>query len=117
MQQNKKFRLVFVIWWGVWCSLHAYVLYSYFAVLQVAIVDSVITNVLTAGACMLIYNNMRYYFPKQEKFWYVLIVSAALSAICTGLATFFCIGYIRTTKAIQHCSRHHGLYGIVLFFY
>src|SRR3954453_6367759 len=89
MQQSKKFKLAFAFWWGLWCSLHAYVLYSYFAILQIAIVDSVITNVITASAGMLIYNNMRYYFPKQEKFWYVLIVSAVLSAICTGLATFF----------------------------
>ena len=87
MQQSKKFRLIFGIWWWLWCELHAYVLYSYFAVLHIVIVDSVITNILTAGACMLIYNNMRYYFPKQEKYWYVLIVSAVLSAMCTGLAT------------------------------
>src|SRR3954471_21177765 len=89
MQQSKKFRLVFGIWWWLWCELHAYVLYSYFAVLQIAIVDSIVTNLLTAAACLLIYNNMRFYIPKQEKYWYILIVSAVLSAICTGLATVF----------------------------
>jgi len=89
MQQSKRFRLVFAMWWLIWCVLHAYVLYSYYAVLQIVLADSIITNVLTAGACMLIYNNMRYYFPKQEKYWYILIISAVLSLICTGIAVFF----------------------------
>ena len=87
MPQSKKFRLVFAIWWVLWCVLHAYVLCNYYAGWQVAIVDSVVTNVLTASACMLIYNNMRYYLPRHEKYWYVLVVSVVLSAICTGIAT------------------------------
>lgn len=31
---------------------------------------------------MLIFNNMRYYLPKHEKYWYVLIVSIIVSSIC-----------------------------------
>src|SRR4051794_29499998 len=89
MQQGRKFRLVFTAWWLLWCALHAYVLFSYYTVFSVVMVDSLVTSVLTAGACMLIYNNMRYYLPKQEKYWYILIISVVLSAICTGLTTFF----------------------------
>ena len=87
MQQSKRFKLVFAAWWLLWCILHVYVLYGYYTVLPVVIVDGVVTNVLTAGACLLIYNNMRYYLPRHEKYWYILIISAVLSAICTGVAT------------------------------
>ena len=88
MQKGRKFRLVFSAWWLLWCALHVYVLFSYYSILSVVVVDSLVTNVLIAGASILIYNNMRYYLPRQEKYWYILIVSAVLSAICTGLATF-----------------------------
>ncbi len=89
MLQTKKFKVVFALWWLLWCSLHVYVLYNYYPILLIVITDSVVTNVLTAGACLLVYNNMRYYLPKQEKYWYVLIVSVVLSALCTGIATGF----------------------------
>lgn len=88
MLQTKKYKLAFTAWWLLWCMLHIYVLYNYYAFLSIVIVDSVITNVLTSGACLLIYNNMRYYLPRREKYWYVLIVSAVLSVMCTGIATF-----------------------------
>lgn len=87
MKSNKKFKLIFAPWWVLWCALHVYVLYNYYPVLPVVIADSLVTNVLTAGACLLIYNNMGYYLPKNEKYWYVLIISVVLSAICTGVAT------------------------------
>ena len=87
MQQSKKFKVVFAAWWLLWCALHSYVLYRYYPVLPVVMADSIVTNVLTAGACMLIYNNMRYYMPRQEKYWYILIASLVLSALCTGAAT------------------------------
>lgn len=46
-----------------------------------AFADSFISNVLLAAACAVIINNMRYYLPKQEKYWYILFVSLGLSAV------------------------------------
>ncbi|TDH23109.1 sensor histidine kinase [Segetibacter sp. 3557_3] len=45
-----------------------------------AFVDSIVSNSLLAATCLVISNNMRYYLPRQEKYWYVLLVSLGLSA-------------------------------------
>lgn len=36
---------------------------------------------MLAGSCLLISNNMRYYLPRQERYWYILIISLGLSAV------------------------------------
>lgn len=48
---------------------------------QQAIADSAISNLLLAGICLLISNNMRYYLPRKEKYWYVLTLSLVLSGL------------------------------------
>ena len=50
------------------------------------IIDTIISNVLVTASCILILNNMRYYLPRQEKYWYVLTISLGLSAICFLIA-------------------------------
>jgi two-component system, LytTR family, sensor kinase len=44
-----------------------------------AITDSIVSNVLLACCCFFISNNMKYYLPRQEKYWYILVVSLMLS--------------------------------------
>lgn len=46
-----------------------------------AIADAIISNLWLQAACLLIINNMRYYLPRQEKYWYVLVISIGLSAL------------------------------------
>lgn len=43
--------------------------------------DAVVNNLLLTGGCVLIFNNMRYYLPRREKYWYILTISFALSLI------------------------------------
>jgi len=50
------------------------------------IVDAAINNLLLTGSCLLVLNNMRYYLPRQEKYWYVLTISIGLSGICVLIA-------------------------------
>lgn len=50
------------------------------------ITDAFINNLLLAGSCLLIFNNMRYYLPGKEKYWYVFTISFALSGISSLLA-------------------------------
>lgn len=40
-----------------------------------AIADSIISIVLLAMSSFFISNNMKYYLPRKEKYWYVLVVS------------------------------------------
>ena len=46
-----------------------------------AIADAIVSNILLEAACLLIINNMRYYLPKQEKYWYTLVISIGLSGL------------------------------------
>ena len=45
------------------------------------LVDLVVSNLLATLCCLLILNNMQYYLPRQEKYWYLLTVSLSLSGI------------------------------------
>ncbi len=46
------------------------------------VIDAAINNILLTGCCLLIINNMRFYLPRREKYWYVITISFALSCIC-----------------------------------
>jgi two-component system LytT family sensor kinase len=76
-----KFKLVFAAWWLIWSGLNIIVLIDYGLPLNIAITDSLIGNILLASMCLLISNNMHYYLPRQEKYWYILSISLGLSAI------------------------------------
>ena len=40
-----------------------------------AFTDSFISNALLAVSCFFISNNMKYYLPRKEKYWYILVIS------------------------------------------
>lgn len=44
-----------------------------------AAVDSVASNTLLAISCFFISNNLKYYLPRQEKYWYISILSLTAS--------------------------------------
>lgn len=75
------FFTVFAVWWVAWTTLHAMVLIDFGLQSSRSVVDAAVSNGLLAGVCLLIINNMRYYFPRKEKYWYVLILSVALSSL------------------------------------
>ncbi|MDQ6904466.1 MAG: histidine kinase, partial [Bacteroidota bacterium] len=50
------------------------------------IVDALINNIFLAGSCLLIFNNMRFYLPRKEKYFYVITISFGLSGISFLLA-------------------------------
>lgn len=47
----------------------------------IALTDSLISNSLIAFSCAFLSNNMQYYLPKKERYWYILFISLALSGI------------------------------------
>ncbi|CAN5507237.1 hypothetical protein BH11BAC5_BH11BAC5_25720 [soil metagenome] len=75
------FFITFLAWFGVWSTLQVNVLLDFGIPVSRAITDSVISNLLLEAFCLLIINNMRYYLPKKEKYWYTLIISLALSSL------------------------------------
>lgn len=79
---NKKFKVVFGAWWFTWAELHVIVLTKSGLLFSIALTDSFISNILIATTCLLISNNMKYYLPSKEKYWYVLVISCVMSSIC-----------------------------------
>src|SRR5258708_1755170 len=57
--------------------------------LGIALSDSLVANTLVALSCGLVSNNLQYYLPKKERYWYILFVSLGLSALillaCKGI--------------------------------
>ena len=78
---DRKFKLVFTTWWLAWALLHYSVLLTFGLSKSQAVTDSFLSNILLAACCLLISNNMKYYLPSKEKYWYVLIISFALSCL------------------------------------
>jgi sensor histidine kinase YesM len=78
---NRKFILLFAAWWLDWIVVHTVVLTNFNLPLSDAVIDSVVCNVLLAACCWLVGNNMRYYLPRQERFWYILVISVLMSTI------------------------------------
>ena len=75
------FFTAFIAWFGVWSILQVMVLRNFGIAASRAVTDAIISNLLLEGACLLVINNMRYYLPKQEKYWYTLVITIALSSV------------------------------------
>jgi sensor histidine kinase YesM len=76
-----KFLLIFISWWLIWATLQTLLLTDFGLSLKAAVADSVTTNVLLALACGCVSNNLQYYLPKKELYWYILFLSLVLSGI------------------------------------
>ncbi len=74
-------RIAFAAWWLLWFFIQWSIL-SGFGFKQADIVtDSAVSTILLGGSCLLVLNNMRYYLPRREKYWYIFTVSAVLSLL------------------------------------
>ncbi|MEP6844957.1 MAG: histidine kinase [Panacibacter sp.] len=78
---QKKLNSVNAAWWTAISIIHAIGLTGFELSNTQIISDSLISNFLLAASCLLIFNNMRYYLPRQEKYWYVLVISVIISSI------------------------------------
>jgi two-component system LytT family sensor kinase len=75
-----KVLLIFISWWAIWALLQASLLIGFGLSTGTAIADSAASNTLVALCCGFISNNMQYYLPKKERYWYILFISLGLSA-------------------------------------
>ena len=80
-QHRLGFIIVFITWFAVWSSVQVKLLIDIGVPTGKAITDAIISNLLLEALCLLIINNMRYYLPRKEKYWYSLVVSTVLAAI------------------------------------
>jgi two-component system LytT family sensor kinase len=85
-----RFLLIFIAWWLIWTFLQTMLLLSFGLTSGVALADSFVTNALVGLACGFVSNNLKYYLPKKERYWYILFISLGLS----GLILLLCKGIL-----------------------
>lgn len=78
---TSKFLLIFTSWWAIWAFLQTTLLIGFGLTPMTAMIDSIVSNSLVSLCCAFISNNMQYYLPKKERYWYILIISLGLSGI------------------------------------
>lgn len=76
-----KFLLIFLSWWAIWAFMQISLLLGFGLSSGTAVADSLVSNTLIAISCAFLSNNMQYYLPKKERYWYILFISLALSGI------------------------------------
>lgn len=84
--KTNKFLRIFPAGWLVWSVIHVVIMQYFGFPLIISITDSLIFNLLLAGACIFIAFVMQFYLPQKEKYWYVVAVSFVASSIVTILS-------------------------------
>jgi sensor histidine kinase YesM len=82
----QRTTILIAVCWLVWLLLYSTIINQFDIATATAITDGLVSNILLAAICLFIINNMRYYLPKKEKYWYVLFMSFALSAVWLALS-------------------------------
>lgn len=76
-----KFLLIFISWWLIWGLLQTSLLVSFGLRFGTAVADSVVTIALLSLTCGFVSNNLQYYLPKKDRYWYILFLSLSISAL------------------------------------
>lgn len=66
-------------WWLVWAVVHTYLVVGYGVSIRFALLDATTSCVLLAAAGWVINFNLKFYLPRREKYWYIIIVSFVLA--------------------------------------
>jgi len=75
------FFVAFFSWFGIWTTLQVKLLQDFGVPLSRAVTDAVISNLVLQGLCLLVLNNMRYYYPRREKYWYTIVISLVMTGL------------------------------------
>lgn len=87
MQQKTKqqvsyfFAASFVAGWIAFAFLQFKTLSNFGMDWYAASIDAGFSNLCLAGASLIVINNMRYYLPGKERYWYVVVISLGLAAV------------------------------------
>lgn len=79
---DKLFYRNLLVWWVASFVIQTAVIYQPAFGLGLTLTDSLISNALLSCCCRGIITNMRFYLPRQEKYWYILVISMVLGAVC-----------------------------------
>jgi two-component system, LytTR family, sensor kinase len=76
-----RFRIAFSTWWWLWSGLHAMVINQAHFSWKTAVIDSIVCNLLLAGAVLLVAVTLQYYTPQKNRYGYLFSLCAALSLL------------------------------------
>ena len=85
---TRRFLVTFSIAWLVLMADHAVLMYWFEFPLKTALLDSLISNLLLLGLCLLVMNTIRYYLPGREQYMNVLIMCVVLIIIWQLITTW-----------------------------
>lgn len=77
----RRFLVIFSIAWVILMSDHAILLWSLDWPVELAIIDSVISNILLSLVCLLVMNTVRYYKPGFNQYMNVLCMCIVLTVL------------------------------------
>lgn len=72
---DKNLRIFFASWWLICFAIQFFVLKQLNIDDSHALMDSLVSILLLAGGSFFISNNLKYYLPHREKYWYIIIIS------------------------------------------
>lgn len=78
---DKRFLFYFEIWWLLVIVLQYIILQQLNVENFYAITDAIGSNVILGFLCFLLSNNMRFYLPRNEKYWYIIVSSLAVCLV------------------------------------
>ena len=75
---DKRLRIFFAAWWLLCLALQFFILKQINIDNTHAFSDSLVSIILLAVGSFFISNNLKYYLPRKEKYWYILIISVTV---------------------------------------
>lgn len=76
-----RFRILFGTVWSVWILLHATVVAGIGLSWNISVADSIISNIILAGAALLVTLILQFYIPEKNKYGYLLALVFSLSIL------------------------------------
>jgi two-component system LytT family sensor kinase len=76
-----RFRAAFILCCLVWAILQVWLIIHFNYDVRLAVIDSLVSNSLLVAGCWLITNILKYYLPRKERYWYILLISLMISTL------------------------------------
>jgi hypothetical protein len=75
---EKNLRVFFAAWWSLCLVIQYFVLKQLNIDDTHAATDTIVCIVLLAAGSIFISNNLKYYLPRREKYWYIIVISVTV---------------------------------------